>query len=58
VQAVLVPELAVSLVMEDLGLKGSSGGQRTVDVLAESAELGELVHPEVGDRITAVDENQ
>lgn len=52
-QAVLVPELAVSLVMEDLGSKSS---RRAVDVIAESAELGELLNPEQEDKVRAAAE--
>lgn len=60
VQAVLVPELALSLVSEDLETasphgrkdKGSLSASTTtaqdpVQVLEESAELGELLNPEV-----------
>ncbi|KAI7554178.1 hypothetical protein KC331_g724 [Hortaea werneckii] len=59
VQAVLVPELALSLVSEDLETasppngrkrKGSPVGMTTQDplqVLEESAELGELLNPEI-----------
>ncbi|KAK5135413.1 hypothetical protein LTR08_005355 [Meristemomyces frigidus] len=54
VQAVLVPELAVSLVSEDLG---STNVQSAVAVLVESAELGELLHPEQEDKMrVAVDD--
>jgi len=42
VQSVLVPELALSLVTEDLG--GSDQG--ALEMMAESAELGELLNPE------------
>ncbi|MCJ1352829.1 MAG: hypothetical protein MMC33_002813 [Icmadophila ericetorum] len=42
VQAVLVPELAVSLIMEDMDLD-KEGARR---VLSESADLGELVNEE------------
>ncbi|KAK3117529.1 hypothetical protein LTR53_001047 [Teratosphaeriaceae sp. CCFEE 6253] len=50
VQGVLVPELACSLIWEDLGLGLEWGGQgegEAVAVLAESAALGELLHPEL-----------
>lgn len=54
VQAVLVPELAASLVSEDLGPKSE---RKAVDVVAESAELGELLHPEVEDKVRVFDED-
>ncbi|KAI6893742.1 hypothetical protein KC316_g11282, partial [Hortaea werneckii] len=63
VQAVLVPELALSLVSEDLETAAAKGQKRKgspsastttttttqdpVQVLEESAELGELLNPEV-----------
>ena len=59
VQAVLVPELALSLVSEDLETASSNDQKRKggssatiatmdlVQVLEESAELGELLNPEV-----------
>ncbi|KAK3116908.1 hypothetical protein LTR53_002203 [Teratosphaeriaceae sp. CCFEE 6253] len=48
VQSVLVPELACSLIREDLGLElGGQGEGEAVAVLAESAALGELLHPEL-----------
>ncbi|KAK3618504.1 hypothetical protein LTR56_024590 [Elasticomyces elasticus] len=49
IQSVLVPELAVSLIREDLELQ-----KRTLDpmkVLEDSAELGEIMHPEVEDQV-------
>lgn len=55
-QSVLVPELAVSLVTEDLGPESENDA---VEVLAESADLGELLNPEMDDRITgAIDERR
>ncbi|KAK5124176.1 hypothetical protein LTR85_001879 [Meristemomyces frigidus] len=53
VQAVLVPELAVSLVAEDLGSKSS---RNPVDLIAESGELGELLNPEQEDKVRVVTE--
>lgn len=47
VQAVLVPELAEQLVMEDL--KVSS--QRAREVITENADLGELLYPDVDDEV-------
>jgi len=44
VQSVLVPELAVSLIREDLGAKSQ---RDPVKVLEESAELGETLCPEI-----------
>ncbi|KAK5721058.1 hypothetical protein LTR15_007022 [Elasticomyces elasticus] len=49
IQSVLVPELAVSLIREDLELQ-----KRSLDpmkVLEDSAELGEIMHPEVEDQV-------
>ena len=51
VQAVLVPELAVMLIREDLGAKSS---QDPVQVLRESATIGELLNPEVEDHVGGV----
>ena len=48
VQAVLVPELAEQLVSEDMKVSG----QRPREIIAESAELGELLNPEVEDKVT------
>jgi len=53
VQAVLVPELAVSLVSEDLGAQSE---RDPVDIVAESAELGDLLHPDVEDRVHVVED--
>lgn len=46
-QAVLVPELAVMLVMEDIGVDD----EQARVVLKESAELGELLNAEKEDKI-------
>lgn len=46
-QTVLVPELALSLIREDLG-PGSE--QRALRVIVESTELGELLNPETEDK--------
>ena len=45
VQKVLVPELAEQLVREDMHVSG----EQARDIIAESAELGELLHPDVDD---------
>jgi len=50
VQAVLVPELAQRLVMEDM--QATEEGSR--DIIAESAELGELINPEAEERVAEV----
>ena len=50
VQAVLVPELAERLVMEDLKVSSS----RAREIIAESAELGELLYPDVDDKVIDV----
>ena len=54
VQAVLAPELAVRLVMEDLGLdeEGARG------VLRDSKEVGELLWEEEDEIIVDVDEDE
>ncbi|KAK3630086.1 hypothetical protein LTR56_002627 [Elasticomyces elasticus] len=49
IQSVLVPELAVSLIREDLQMQGR--WRDPVQVLEESAELGEIMHPEVEDQV-------
>ncbi|EMC95265.1 hypothetical protein BAUCODRAFT_157740 [Baudoinia panamericana UAMH 10762] len=46
VQSVLVPEIAVSLIREDLGAKKVRDGEQ---ILLLSAELGEMLHPELDD---------
>ena len=48
VQAVLVPELAEQLIAEDM--KVSTAKAR--ELIAESAELGELLYPDVDDLVT------
>ncbi|MCJ1373051.1 hypothetical protein MMC20_004277 [Loxospora ochrophaea] len=55
VQAVLVPELAVRLVMEDLGIEEE---ERARKVLGESWEVGELLCEEVGERIVEREEDK
>ncbi|KAK5687974.1 hypothetical protein LTR17_026607 [Elasticomyces elasticus] len=49
IQSVLVPELAVSLIREDLELQKRS--LDPMEVLEDSAELGEIMHPEVEDQV-------
>lgn len=51
VQAVLVPELALTLVTEDVGRRSD---RSPAEVIAESAELGELLHPEKEDSMGLV----
>lgn len=46
----LVPELAEQLVREDM----SVSDERTRQIVAESAELGELLNPEMDDKVTEV----
>lgn len=53
VQAVLVPELAVLLVKEDMGV----GEGKARAILAESADLGVLVHPEEEEEVELQDDN-
>jgi hypothetical protein len=45
VQSVIVPEVAVQLIMEDMSIDDAEAR----DVLTESANIGELVHEEIGD---------
>ena len=47
IQAVLVPELAVQLITEDLKVSES----KAREVAVESAELGELLNPEIEERM-------
>ncbi|RYP05453.1 hypothetical protein DL764_003802 [Monosporascus ibericus] len=54
VQAVLVPELAARLVMEDMDV--GEGGAR--DILRDSIEVGELLHEEAGDVIANMSEDE
>jgi hypothetical protein len=53
VQAVLVPELAVRLVMEDMGVEAKEARQ----ILEESAWIGELLCEDVGDVVDEDDDN-
>ncbi|KAI0160276.1 RTC4-like domain-containing protein [Xylariaceae sp. FL1272] len=52
VQAVLVPELTVRLIMEDL----STTEDKARDILEESAEIGELLHEEKRDVVKNIEE--
>lgn len=54
VQAVLVPELAVRLVVEDMGV----GDKEARDILRDSIEVGELLHEETGDVVAHVSEDE
>lgn len=54
VQAVLVPELAVRLVMEDMGV-GEEAARR---IMQESVEVGRLLCDEDEDVVDEDDENQ
>lgn len=47
VQAVLVPELAEQLVKEDM----QTSCEEAREIIAASAELGELLHPDVDDKV-------
>ncbi|KAF2224366.1 RTC4-like domain-containing protein [Elsinoe ampelina] len=47
VQAVIVPELAIGLIMEDMGI----GEQSAKEVLEESEEIGDLVNAEEEDKV-------
>lgn len=47
VQGVLVPHLAELLISDDMRLKGNKWEARARELIAESADMGELVHPEV-----------
>lgn len=53
VQAVLVPELAISLVEEDLEANGHHADGAAA-VIAESCEIGELLNPAAEDRVPTV----
>lgn len=59
VQAVLVPHLAEQLIADDMNLSRYDEGwcNRARVIIAESAEAGELLHPEVEDRIV-LDEDE
>ena len=50
VQAVLVPELAEQLVREDMKVSDV----RAREIVNESAELGDLLNPEVDEKVTEV----
>ena len=52
VQAVLVPELAEQLIMEDMKV----ASERSRAIITESAELGELLYPDVDDTVTGLAE--
>ncbi|KAK7755314.1 hypothetical protein SLS62_002821 [Diatrype stigma] len=54
VQAVLVPELAVRLVVEDMGVDDKEAR----DILRDSIEVGELLHEETGDVVAHVSEDE
>ncbi|RYP91308.1 hypothetical protein DL770_002542 [Monosporascus sp. CRB-9-2] len=54
VQAVLVPELAARLVMEDMDV----GEGEARDILRDSIEVGELLHEEAGDVIANMSEDE
>ncbi|KAI5366327.1 Putative restriction of telomere capping protein [Septoria linicola] len=51
VQLVLAPHLVELLVKEDLKLNGDAWEDRAREVLAESAEIGELLFPEEHDKV-------
>jgi hypothetical protein len=55
VQAVLIPHLAELLVKEDMKLTGEWEPQARA-IIADSVEVGELIHPEVEDQIVEVDD--
>lgn len=46
-----MPHLAELLVQEDLKLGKKNWEVRARQVIVESAELGELMHPEAGDEV-------
>ena len=50
VQAVLVPELAEKLIQEDIKVLGGTVRQ----LITESAELGDLLNPELDEKVTEV----
>ena len=54
VQAVLVPELTVSLVKEDMRVDDEAARQ----IIRESSKLGELVNEEEEEVVTLRDENE
>jgi hypothetical protein len=55
IQAVLVPELATRLVMEDLGLEDEEAARQ---VLEESAWVGDMLCEDVGDVVKSDDETE
>ena len=55
VQAVLVPEMVASLVAEDLGVPIDS--EEVHSVLTESKEVGELLNPEIEERVIVLDDD-
>lgn len=59
VQAVLVPHLAELLVSDDMNLDDDSPdrAEQARAIIAASAELGELMHPEAEDKIEISDDD-
>ena len=57
VQSVLVPHLAEMLIKEDLFLTVDWEAE-VREVIAESGELGELMHPETEDEIKEADDDE
>lgn len=55
VQGVLVPHLAELLIKDDMRMKGDEWTVRVRELIAESADMGELLHPEVVDRNRGVE---
>lgn len=47
IQTVLVPEIAAMLIMEDMAVNQS----RAIEVLEESHDIGDLMHPEPEDQV-------
>ena len=58
VQAVLVPHLAELLIKEDMDLQGDDWRSRAREVIAESAELGELANPELQEKVQADEDDE
>lgn len=58
VQGVLVPHLAELLIKEDMQLTGRDWSKRAREIVAESAEVGELLHSDVREQghVVNVDE--
>ena len=54
VQTVLVPELAVRLIMEDMGVPEKTARE----ILRDSIEIGELLYEDVGDVIVNMSEEE